>query len=76
MIAILLTTLLVVSDDGKVSVIKNLSERECKILYCHTRQASTCISFTCTKDGEEIYPEGKQTCVQNGGGIRHIECIE
>ncbi len=74
-------TLLVQTQGGKVSIIHDLSARECKIAACRLKQEMTCFPQTCDDDGNlhdlRTNP-GSSTCMMNGSESRPtlVECLK
>jgi hypothetical protein len=79
MLGILMTTFILLTHGGTLSVIKDLTPKECKALSCKMHQQQSCMPFLCDADGNEVWPkDGPQSCSGSAGPStpEHFECAD
>jgi hypothetical protein len=72
-------TLLVVTEGGTVSVVRDLDARTCKIAACKMRQQATCFPVQCDEGGNLIWPTAPSSlCMSylSPGRPKTVECIK
>jgi hypothetical protein len=75
----LIEILLVQTYNGKVSITKDLTEHECKVIACRLDLQRTCMPAKCDDEGNLIYLlPGMQSCTGSVSDYtpNRIECLK
>jgi hypothetical protein len=73
------SSLLVQTENGTVSVVPNLTSRECKKLLCQFQIRMTCFPQNCDDDGNIVeLPNATNTCGSfvRGSDPKLVKCLD